>query len=228
MNKRKILFLLLLGVLLTFTIVFLCKYKKQQNIYSCYHIPLADGKLDWGMDTNELISIAGEPISIKHEEYMDILTYSNFQLCDLGDCTQAVFYIGIDDKSYNNGIFSSGLGGIELTVDDGSKESILKSLVGFYGNLSPHGGETQMETQLKDANPGYFNQYHFREEWRAGNLPEKSFNRLSQVKETAERMGVLVEKDTPLMYMNFWETDGSPCTIHINASVLASYLKVED
>lgn len=228
MGKRKTLFGLVLCILSVLAIIFLCRYRQEKNTYSCYRIPLADGKLDWGMDTDEVISIVGEPSSKIHEEYMDVLTYDVLQPCDLGDCIQATFYIGIDDKSYNNGIFSSGLGVIEVTVDNTSKESILKSLVVFYGNLSPDGGETQMEVQLKGVAPGYFNEYHFCEGWRAGTLPEESFDHLSQVRETAERVGIPVEKDTPLMYMNFWGTDNGSCTIQLNASVLANYLKVKD
>lgn len=229
MNKRKALLGLTLSILsVVLAIVFLCKYKQQKNTYSCYQIPLAEGRLGWGMDTEEVISIAGEPSSIEHEEYMDKLTYNTLQSCDLGSCTQAIFYIGIDDKSYNNEIFSSGLGVIEVMADDVLKESILKALAGFYGDLSPDGGETQLDAQLKRANPEYFNQYHFCEEWKLETLPEESYNRLLQVQETAERARVPLAKDTPLMYMNFWGTDGGPCTVQLNASVLTNYLKVKD
>ena len=228
MNRKKVLFGLVLSVALVLAIVFWGRYSNTKSIYSCYQIPIVDGKLSWGMDTAKVISVIGEPSSVKHEEYVDILTYDTCLPCELGICTQAVFYIGIEDKIYADERFSSGLGVIEITVEDSSQKSILNSLSDIYGDLSPDGGETQMEAQFKNTNPDYFNQYHFCEEWKASTLPQDSFNRLSQVQETVtDRVGIPVDKSTPLMYVNFWGTDGNPCTIQLNASVLAVYLNTK-
>ena len=216
-----------ISILLIVTLAFLCRYSSKRNTYSCYQIPLADGKLIWGMDTAEVIAVAGEPSSIKQEEYNDILTYDMALPSDLGNCIKAVFYIGIDDKTCAGEKFSSGLRIIEITVDNGSKEAILEKLSNIYGELSPDGGETQMEAQFKAVNPDYFYQYHFCENWRVETLPEDTFNRLLQVQETAlDRVNITVDKNTPLMYVNFWGTDGYPCTIKLDATILASYLNV--
>lgn len=228
MKKKKIWIGSVIGILLFLVIVFLFLYRGRKSPYSCEQIPLADGKLSWGMSTDEVIAAVGEPSSIEHEEYGDILTYDMTLPCDFGKCTQANLYIGIDEKAYDGEKFSSGLGTVMFTIDNGSKEAILEELTDFYGELSPDGGTTTMEMQLKEANPDYFYQYHFCEAWRAGTLPEDTFSRLQQVQKTIpDSINVPIEKDAPLMYVNFSGVDGNPCTIMLDADAYTSYLQVK-
>lgn len=227
MNKKRISIGLVTGILLIAAIVFLYGYNSKKSTYSCYRIPLADGKLSWGMDTAEVIDAVGEPSSITQVEYGNILTYDIALPCDFGNCVQAVFYIGIDDKTYANEKISSGLKGIDITVDNGSKDAILEKVSDFYGELSPDGGETVMEMQFAAVNPDYFYQYHFCESWRLDTLPEDAFNRLLQV-QTPDRMDAPIDKKTRLMYVDFWGTNGYPCTIRLDAAILTSYLNIEN
>lgn len=200
---------------------------KAQFPYSCYQIPIADGQINWGMNTDEVIKVLGDPALLESGDYGDTLTYDITWSGELGNYSQVVLYIGIDDKVYNDEQFSSGLLAAEMIIDDATKESILGSLADFYGELSPEGGETPIEIQLKEANPDYFYQYHFCDEWKAGMLAEASLERLKQVQQAADRISVPVDEKTPLMYVNFWGVDHNLCSIMLNASVLSSYLHVE-
>ena len=227
-NRKKGLVGAVIGMVLILAIVLLGRYSSKKSEYSCCRIPLFDGRLSWGMDTDEVIAVAGEPSSIEHSEYGDTLTYDMALPCDLGNCVEAVFIIGFDNRVYNDEIISTGLGDIELTVELDSKDAVMEELSGFYGELSADGGETQMEAQFKGTNPDFFYQYHFCEEWRAGTLPEETFDRLLQVKQPIpDRIALPMDKDTPLMYVNFWGTEGYPCKIRLEASELASYLYIE-
>lgn len=217
-----------IGIVLIFVIVFFCLFQGRKSAYSCEKIPLAKGKLSWGMSTEEVIAAMGEPSSIEQEEYCDTLTYDMDLSSDFGNCTQAVFYVGKDDRSYNGEKFSSGLAGVMLTVDNSSQEAILEKLTDFYGELSPDGGTTLIETQLQEENPDYFYQYHFCETWRAETLPEDVFGRLQQVQSRIpDNSNIPIEKDEPLMYVNFTGVEGYPCTIILRANPFTSYLKIK-
>ncbi len=200
---------------------------KRNSSYSCYDIPIGDGRLQWGMSSDQVSAVLGTPSHMETQSSAHILTYDTPVTGSLGICSQTVLYIGIDNLGDDEPL-SSGLGAIIMTMEDTSKESMLGKLADFYGPLSPEGGETLIEIQLKAANPDYFYQYHFCDEWKAETLPENSFHRLTEIysgsTETPHR---ILDKDDPLMYINLWGVDHYSCTVQLNASVLACYLQTE-
>lgn len=232
MNKKKGLIGLVTGIVLIPVIVFLCIHINRKEAYSCSRIPLCDGRLHWGMDTDEVIAVAGEPSSMEHTAEGDVLTYDTALPCDFGNCTEALFTIRTDDKIYDGEIFSSGLMYIQMAIDNkeqNSKEAIIGEVADFYGELSPEGGETNVEQQLKEENADFYHQNHFCEAWRADTLPEDLFERLSRVKETGipDNLNIPLEKTTRLMDVGFIGTEGNPYKIWLDADVLTSYLYLE-
>lgn len=233
MNKKKVWIGSAIGVVLIFVMVFLYIQFNRKDPYSCCRIPLCDGKLRWGIDTSEVISVVGEPSSIEHGEGGDVLTYDAGLPCDFGNCTQVLFTIRTDDKIYDGETFSSGLVYIQMIIDNkgyNSKDAAIQEVADFYGELSPDGGETNVELQLKETNEDFYYQNHFCEAWRAETLPEDAFERLSQVKETQipDNANIPLEKTTRLMDVGFMGTESNPYKIWLNADVLTSYLYLEN
>ena len=198
---------------------------------SCYDIPLGEGRLFWGMSREELTAVMGEPSAEEVSEAGTTMTYDiskDGALMDteLGGGSQAIFYVGdhnlTDPEDMGGEKLSSGLCGIMMTLNFATKERILDRLSDFYGELSPSGGGTSMEMQLRQANPGYFNETHFCEAWRIGNLPDEEYERLTAVFRANEEDRP-IDGENLLMYIYIWgveEGDSYPCVVQLDVSMM--------
>ncbi|MCI9095535.1 MAG: hypothetical protein HFI95_04880 [Lachnospiraceae bacterium] len=200
---------------------------------SCYDIPLGEGRLFWGMSREELTAVMGEPSAEEVSEAGTTMTYDiskDGALMDteLGGGSQAIFYVGdhnlTDPEDRGGEKLSSGLCGIMMTLSPTTKERILDRLSDFYGELSPSGGGTSMEMQLRQANPGYFNETHFCEAWRIGNLPDEEYERLTAVFRANEEDRP-IDGENLLMYIYIWgveEGDSYPCVVQLDVSMMGT------
>lgn len=148
--------------------------------YSCRKIPVGDGKLSWGMSADEIVDVLGEPTSEEPYEYggavrmLLLYEYDTPVQSKLGSCSQVVLRISDEGSAIN------GLAWIELVIDETTKESVVEKLADFYGELSPRGGSTQMEFDLKKGNPDYFNETHWCDAWKMETLTEKEYDLMAE------------------------------------------------
>lgn len=163
--------LLVICCVLTGIMIFAFIHGKQRDTYN--NIPIGESSLAWGMKVEEIIEILGEPTVKEKEGSGTTLTYCKKLQSTLGTCSELVLAVEENDLNDNNQQqISSGLCYIMMEIEATTKESVLEKLVDFYGALSADGGSTQMELSLKQANPFYFNESHFCEEWRIENLSD--------------------------------------------------------
>lgn len=196
--------------------------------FTCFDIPVGDGRLYWGMSREELTQILGEPSSEEVSGGGTTMIYDAPMEGELGGCSQVVFYGGIQDltdpQDRGGEKRSSGLCGIMMTLEPTTKERVLEYLADFYGELSPLGGGTSMEMQLRQANPGYFNETHFCEAWRIGNLPKEEYERLTAVFR-ANKEGRPIDEENLLMCIYLWgveEGDSYPCVVQLDVSMMGT------
>ncbi len=153
-----------------------CGNKKEW--YSCQNIPVGDGKLNWGMSTDEIKEVLGNPTLEAAYEYGNGICmtyeYGTPVKCGLGACSGFVLYVGEKKDGFG------GLATIEMTMDKTTKESVVEKLADFYGELSPRGGSTQMERDLKKANPDYFNEAYWCDAWKMETLTEEEFDLMTK------------------------------------------------
>lgn len=196
--------------------------KSRADLYSCYKLPIGGGALEWGMSADEIAAIFGEPSSMERSNAGVALTYNTQIPGSLGDCSGVVFYVGENNLTDSDGtVYSAGLCNLIMTIDDTTKEELLSKMTDFYGKLSPSGGSTQMEFQLKQANPDYFNEAHFCESWKIGNLPQKEYDRLVQVYRQSLTPSRPIDENRSLMWICFRgvATDSTyTCTVQLDAS----------
>ena len=131
-------------------LVILCTTCGNKNErYSRQNILVGDGRLNWGMSTDEIKEVLGNPTLEAAYEYGNGICmtyeYGTPVKCGLGACSGFVLYVGEKKDGFG------GLATIEMTMDKTTKESVVEKLADFYGELSPRGRSTQMERDLKKA-----------------------------------------------------------------------------
>lgn len=199
-RRRNIAIGLCIGAVLLLVLI-ICLVKNRDVTYTCEKLPVYNGKLSWGMNADEVVSIIGEADTRKEETEGLSLIYEGAIPCEFGEASALTLYFGRDNlKAADGQSVSGGLCNMAITIDRATKEEVLKLLEDFYGTLSASGGSTQMELSLKKAEPNYFNEYHFCDEWKIQNLPDEKYAELSEVYE--ESTGAPVNKDAELMGIN--------------------------
>lgn len=212
----------IISVFTIFTILF----GKQKQVYTYENIPVFNNRLTWGMDVDGVISVVGEADIVEEEEYGTVLTYHSDIPCEFGEASELKLYFGknnLQDKTGKR--YSGGLCNVEFTIENAAKENVIKQLNRFYGKLSNSGGSTQMELSLKKANPDYFNEYYFCDEWKIQELSHKEFGRLSEIYK--ESIGVPINKEAVLMGINLSgisSGESYSCKIQLDAFVLTCLL----
>lgn len=215
--------------LVVFVILIANPQKSNQTGYraglSCYDIPVGDGRLFWGMSQEELTAVLGEPSTEEVSNAGTTMTYDIPIDGELGISSQAVFYVGIrnltDPENMEGERLSAGLCGIMMTLSPTTREKVLENIRDFYGELSPSGGSTSMEMQLRQGNPGYFRESHFCDNWRVGNLLDSEYERLVAVFR-ANQEGRPIDEEKLLMYIYIWgveEGDSYPCVVQLDVSM---------
>lgn len=204
-------------------VIFVAIHKQESSMYSCRNIPVGADKLNWGMTVEEIIEVLGEPFSISEEDFGNTLVYNVLLPCDLGTCSQVVLSVGKSDLTDSSGKkVSSGLCNIIMSIDNTTKEDVLDALSNYYGDLSSDGGSTQMELSLKEANADYFNEWHFCDEWRVGNLSDEEYRQLKEFY-NRNREGMQLDAGDPLVGMvisGVEEGEVYTCMVQLNAMVL--------
>lgn len=211
-----------LVVLLGMIVVF-----KQGRLPSYYDIPIADGKLKWGMTREEIVRLLGEPDEIATGKDGEALKFHREMVCDLGKVSELTLYVGVENIiAENEEKVSSGLCNILIEMKDTTKEAMKRNLERYYGNLSESGGSTQMELILKKANPDYFNEYYFCDDWAMERLKTEEYVNLSEI---CKKLKLPINDDTTLMGINISgiaEGTKYDCTVQLNG-LYVSYLKSE-
>lgn len=219
-TDRQLLCVYLLLIMLLCTA---CGSKKDR--FSCQNIPVGDGKLSWGMNADEIKAVLGSPLS--EEDYASgngtCMTYEYSTPVDsgLGKCSGVVFHVAQE----KDGI--GGLAAIEMTVDATTKESVVENLADFYGELSPDSGSTQMERDLKKANPDYFNEAYWCDAWTLQTLTDEEFNKITDAYSAmTEDSYASLKKDALLMDINISGTqseDRYSCIIRLYGSKMCLF-----
>lgn len=175
--------------------------KSRETTYTCERLPIYNGKLSWGMDADEVISLIGEADTRKEDVDGLALIYEGAIPCEFGEASALTLYFGRDNLKKSDGkSYSSGLCNMVITFDYTTKKAVLSQIEDFYGTLSVSGGSTQMELSLKAAEQNYFNEYHFCDEWKIKNLSDEEYAELSKVYE--ESTGTPINKEAELMGIN--------------------------
>ena len=81
-----------------------------------------------------------------------------------------------------------------------------------------------MEMQLRQANPGYFNETRFCEAWRIGYLPDEEYERLTAVFR-ANKEDRPIDGENLLMYIYIWgveEGNYYPCVVQLDVSMMGT------
>lgn len=200
---------------------------KQGKVPSYYDIPIADGKLEWGMTRAEIVRLLGEPDKILIENDGEALTFHREIACDLGKVSELTLYVGVENIiTKNDEKISSGLCNILIEIRDVTKETMKQKLEEYYGNLSDSGGSTQMELILKKANPDYFNEYYFCDDWTIERLRTEEYAYLLEI---CKKLKIPLNDDTTLMGINISgiaEGTKYDCIVQLNGLYI-SYLKPE-
>ena len=196
--------------------------KHREDIYSCYRLPIGGGEPSWGMSADEIQSLFGEPAAAEHSEAGVALTYETPIPGSLGNCSNVTFYVGENNlKNADGESFSAGLCNLIMTIDNSTKEEVLSKITDFYGELSPSGGSTLMEAQLKAGVPDYFNEAHFCEAWKIGTLPQEEYDRLVQTYQASLVPGRPIDESRSLLWIYVWGVaadDTYPCVVQLDAS----------
>ena len=217
--------LLLCIVLLLLMMILLCGRKKD----SYNRIPIGDGQMSWGMSTDEIIGILGEPASMDSNAYQDTLFYDTRIPSDLGICSSLILYIGKNGDAVSkqeNDFAGPGLGSIEMKIEGTTKEKIRETLTGLYGELTVQ--KSEMERDLKKAVPEYFKERYYTEKWYAGELEEEQYSLLEKNYQAGPGLRLL-QKDSLLFFIDVSGTetgDSYACDVELNA-VLLSYLLMQ-
>lgn len=218
----------LLCVCLILVAVLLVLNKKEESAYSCYYIPVGDGKLSWGMNKEEIVAVMGEPTSVEDKEYGFHLTYDIPISSKLGSCSKLILYVGYDkstDAEQQNGL--GGLISLEMEIYGTTKEAVIEKLSMFYGDLT--GGSNQIERDLQKANTDYFNKTYYSDEWKIGTLSEAEYNQLVQSYQKIFS-GILLDEEESLMYIMISGVevgDAYTCNVRLDARVLSCLERVE-
>ena len=196
--------------------------KHREDIYSCHRLPIGGGELSWGMSADEIQSLFGEPAAAEHSEAGVALTYETPIPGSLGNCSNVTFYVGENNlKNADGESLSGGLCNLIMTIDNSTKEEVLSKITDFYGELSPSGGSTLMEAQLKAGVPDYFNEAHFCEAWKIGTLPQEEYDRLVQTYQASLVPGRPIDESRSLLWIYVWGVaadDTYPCVVQLDAS----------
>ena len=191
-------------------------------LYSCHKLPIGNGELSWGMSADEIQSLFGEPASTERSEAGIALTYETPIPGSLGNCSNVTFYVGENNLKNTDGeSFSAGLCNLVMTIDSSTKEEVLSKITDFYGELSPSGGSTLMEAQLKEGVPDYFNEAHFCEGWKIGTLPQEEYDRLVQTYQASLVPSRPIGENRSLLWIYVWGVaadDTYPCVVQLDAS----------
>lgn len=229
---------------------------REKPPFTCYEIPLGDGALSWGMSREEIERALGEPDLVEESEGGVALTWDTQRATELGDCSQLTLYVGInnltepgarggkdapeaegaatvdgafDAENAAGEKFSAGLCGLMMTIEQTGREEMLEKISDFYGELSPQGGATQMEAQLRQGVPGYFNETHFCEDWRLSGLPREEYDRLAAVFR-ANKPDRPIDGEDLLMYVNIWGVENQepcPCVVQLDVSMLGKLIYLQ-
>lgn len=189
-----------------------------------YSIPVAEGKLSWGMSADEVTAVLGDPTQTEVNESGTTLTYEKTMSGELGDYSKVVLYIGENDlTNRDETVVSSGLCSMTLYVDQTTKEAVLDAATAFYGALE--GGSTQMELDLKKTNENYFNEWYVHADWKVSNLSEEEYERLEAFY-AKNRVGSVLTKEDTLLGINVSgvaEGKSYPCVVELHATEYVMY-----
>lgn len=226
MKHKIILSSVLVFVLFFISLIFVLSSNRKKDIYSYNNIPIGYGKLNWGMNTEEIIEILGKPTSIENDEYQDKLVYDTLLPSELGSCSKLTLYIGKTENEKQNqktNTTKPGLGNIQMQIIDTKKEKIFEILSDLYGELTVQ--HTEIEQELKKTNADYFQECYYNEKWYADKLENDEYYRLEKIYQSSPGKRML-QKDSLLFYINVSgvvSENTYPCNIQLNA-VLFSYL----
>lgn len=227
--KRKMLNLGLILFLVLFALIIIIQiYNRKKTVDSYNEIPLGNGQINWGMSTDELIGILGDPTSMASDEFQDTLTYDTTISSELGSCSSLVLYVGKkgDEVTHDTNDFEKpGLGLIEMIIEDTTKEKVVKSLNKIYGELVIQ--NTEMEIALQKSKPEYFNKRLYTEKWYAGELPNDTYSQLEKIYLSSPGDMVMDKKSLLFNVIVSGVEDGKSysCKVQLNG-VLLSYLKM--
>lgn len=220
MQGNKVLKKLLLCGCVFMSMILCISCGNKKSSYSCQNIPIGEGRLNWGMSTDEVVEVLGSPLTEETSEYGNVIRmtyeYDVPVNCGLGMCSGLVLYVG----EKKDGI--GGLATIELMIDDTTKEAVVGKIADFYGELSSRGGSTQMELDLKKANPNYFNETYWCDAWKAETLTEEAYNKMNDAyRSVADDEFPLLNGETLLMDVNIsgiQSEDLYPCKVQLYAN----------
>ena len=78
-----------------------------------------------------------------------------------------------------------------------------------------------MELSLREGIPNYFNETHFCENWRIGDLPEAEYERLIEI-HRLNREWKPIDEESLLMCIYVWgveDGDSYPCVVQFDVSM---------
>jgi len=218
--------ILLLCVCMILVAALLIFNRKEESVYSFYHIPVGDGDLSWGMSVDEVISVMGEPTSVEDSEYGAVLTYDSPMSSEIGSCSNLVLGVGIDEPVIKEGArtLPKGLCMVIMEVAGTTREATIEKLTAIYGDLT--GGSTNQERMLQEIDPDYFNARYYCDEWKAGTLSEEEYTQLVQAYQIITS-GRPMDKENPLMDIRIssiigaGEGDVYTCNVSLDAYVFS-------
>lgn len=224
MKSKKISFfiIILLGICLVLIIILLVINQKKESKYSCYYIPVGDGSISWGMTKEEIIAAFGEPTSMGDSEYGFVLSYESLIPSELGSCSKLALFFGNDESAYlEDQTVPNGLGIIEMTINNTTKEIIKEKLTKIYGDLIDK--TTQMELNLKQSKPAYFNKNYYNENWMIRTLSKEEYSKLVEFYENSTNGGPIDEKKSlmDIRISGVEEGDNYDCNVRLDAYVLS-------
>lgn len=183
-------------------------------------IPIEKGDLAWGMSEEEVRGILGEPDEIETLEYGKLFIYEKPVETVLGSSVKTSLYLGLESLQREDP-YSKGLGRIEITIPDTTKEKVLEKLTEQYGNIS-EGGMTPMGSDLSKGIEGFFQETHYSNAWRINKLPKEEQEELFSIYQE-KTDGRPIDADTMLVYLTISGTaasDSYECRIEWDAEVL--------
>lgn len=114
--------------------------KSRETTYTCEKLPIYNGKLSWGMDADEVISLIGEADTRKEDADGLALIYEGDIPCEFGEASALTLYFGCDNLKNSDGkSYSSGLCNMVITFDYTTKKAVLSDRGFLWNSVSFRG-----------------------------------------------------------------------------------------
>lgn len=213
-------------IVATVVIVF---FLTRQKKYDYHSIPVGNHVLTWGMSREKVEELLGKPSAEEETQNGVRLVYESEISGGLGRCTLLSLDIVEEDGGFN------GLGFVDMTLSDTTKEAVTNKLTAFYGAFAEESSQkTEMERQLQAGDPNLFYEVYTWDAWKLGALAAEDFEQLKTYYEnynkSLQQPYSQLTADMPLMYINLIGSETGErysCRLLFNPGYLLYWMAAE-